>query len=66
MLKRMTTNMELKTINTMIGILSAFERSSKGRPSGVVGTAIAPLTANVDSEGGREFSGDVGETHNSG
>jgi hypothetical protein len=39
--KRSRTNIELNMIRVMMGILSASERSSRGSPSGVVGTPIA-------------------------
>jgi hypothetical protein len=41
--KRSKTNIELKIIKVMMGILSALERSSKGSPSGVVGTPMADV-----------------------
>ena len=39
--KRSKTNTELNMINVMMGILSALDRSSRGSPSGVVGTPMA-------------------------
>jgi hypothetical protein len=41
--KRSKTNNELKMIKVMMGIFSALERSSKGSPSGVVGTLMADV-----------------------
>jgi hypothetical protein len=50
--KRSTTNIELKMIKVMMGILSAFERSSKGSPSGVVGAPMADVR--IQKERGKE------------